>query len=153
MSLHVGPKRVVAPDGVEWRVGRRWPTRRFGWTWKQRGIAADALSGLSQGVGDVDFAEAGLVVVAALAAVLILIPLVFFGVELIILGALLAAGVLGRVLLRQPWVIEARSSDPLTPGRQLEWRVVGWRRSHKLIDQVASDLAAGREPPRSTLPR
>ena len=92
-------------------------------------------------------------VVAVLAAVLILIPLLFFGVELIILGALLAAGVLGRVLLGQPWVIEARSSDPLTSGRQLEWRVTGWRKSHKLIDHVASDLAAGREPPLSTLPR
>jgi hypothetical protein len=91
-----------------------------------------------------------LVVVAALAAVLIVIPLLFFGVELIILGVLLAGGVVSRVFLRQPWVIEATSSDPLTSGRQLEWRVVGWRKSRKLIDQVASDLAAGREPPAST---
>ena len=144
---------VPMPALLEWRVGRCWPTRRFGWTWKRRGVAPDALSGLSQGVGNVDFADGGLVVVAALAAALILIPLLFFGVELISLGALLAAGVLGRVLLRQPWVIEARSSDPLTPGRQLEWRVVGWWKSHRLIDQVASDLAAGREPPQSTLPR
>ena len=85
--------------------------------------------------------------VAAMAAVLVLIPLLFFGVELIVLGAVLAAGVIGRVLLRQPWVIEARSSDPLTSGRELEWRVIGWRKSRKLIDQVAADLAAGREPP------
>jgi hypothetical protein len=105
------------------------------------------LSGLGQGVGDVDFGEAGLVVVGALAAILILIPLLFFGVELIVLGALLAAGVIGRVLLRQPWVIEARSNDPLTSGRQLEWRVTGWRKSRKLIDQVAEDLATGRELP------
>lgn len=138
---------MVAPDGVEWRVGRRWPMRRFGWTWKRRGAAADALSGLGQGFGGVDFAEGGLVVVAAMAAVLVLIPLLFFGVELIVLGAVLAAGVIGRVLLRQPWVIEARSSDPLTSGRELEWRVIGWRKSRKLIDQVAADLAAGREPP------
>ena len=143
----------MAPDGVEWHVGRRWSTRRFGWTWKRRGIAADALSGLSQGVGDVDFAEAGLVVVAALAAALILIPLLFFGVELIVLGALLAVGMVGRVLLRQPWVIEARSSDPLTGRRELEWHIIGWRRSHRLIDQVVSDLAAGREPIQSTLPQ
>lgn len=143
----------MAPDGVEWRVGRRWPTRRFGWTWNHRGVAADALSGLGQGIGGVDFAEGGLVVVGALAAVLILIPLLFFGVELIILGVLLAAGLTGRVLLRQPWVIEARSTDPVTSGRQLEWRVIGWRKSRKLIDQVASDLAAGRETPERTLPR
>ena len=88
---------------------------------------------------------------AALAAVLILIPVLFFGVELIILGALLAAGVIGRVLFRQPWVIEARSNDPLTPGRRLEWHVIGWRKSQSLIQKVTSDLAAGREPPQGTL--
>jgi hypothetical protein len=142
---------VVAPDGVEWRVRRRWSTRRFGWTWKRRGVASDALAGLGQGIGGVDFREGALVVVAALAAALVLIPLLFFGVELIIIGALLAAGILSRVFLRQPWVIEAASSDALTSGRQLEWHVVGWRRSHKLIDQVVSDLAAGREPPPSML--
>jgi hypothetical protein len=148
VSVHVGIKSVVAPDGIEWRVGRRWLTRRFGWTWKRRAVAGDALSGLGHGLGNnVDFADSGLALVAALAAVLILIPLLFFGVELIVLGALLAAGVIGRVLLRQPWVIEARSNDPLTSGRQLEWRVTGWRNSHRLIDQVASDLAAGRELP------
>jgi len=150
MSIHVRPRDVVAPDGVEWRVARRWSTRRFGWTWKRRGVAADAVSGLGQGVGGVDLQEGALVVVAALAAALIVIPLVFFGVELIILGALLAAGVVSRVFLRRPWVVEATSSDPLTPGRRLEWRVVGWRKSDKLIDQVVADLAAGREPPPST---
>ncbi len=98
-----------------------------------------------------DFQGGALVVVGALAVLLILIPLLFFGLELIVLGALLAAGVAARVVLRQPWLIEARSSDPLTPGRLLEWRVVGWRKSHNLIEQVVSDLAAGREPPQSTL--
>ena len=151
MSLHAGPRRIVAPDGVEWRVGRRWSRRSFGWTWKRRGLAGDALSGIGNGIGNVDFQEGGLLVLAALAAVLILIPVLFFGIELIILGALLAAGVIGRVLFRQPWVIEARSNDPLTPGRRLEWHVIGWRKSQSLIQKVTSDLAAGREPPQGTL--
>jgi len=89
--------------------------------------------------------------VAVLAALLIVIPLLFFGIELIILGALLAAGAIGRVMFRQPWVIEARSNDPLTHGRRLEWDVVGWRKSRALIETVSSDLAAGREPPPGTL--
>ena len=147
MSGIAGPTSVVAPDGVEWRVARRWSSRRFGWTWQRRGVASDAASSFGQGIGGVDFGQGGLVVVAALAAALILIPLLFFGIELIVLGALLAAGVVSRVVLRQPWVIEATSSDPLTSGRHLEWRVIGWRNSNALIDQVASDLAAGREPP------
>jgi hypothetical protein len=152
MSIHAGPRRIVAPDGVEWQVGRRWSGRSFGWTWKRRSVAADALSGLGNGLGDVDFQEGGLVVVAVLAALLVAIPLLFFGIELIILGALLAAGAIGRVLFRQPWVIEARSNDPLSPGRRLEWHVTGWRKSQTLIQKVTSDLAAGREPPPGTLP-
>ena len=91
--------------------------------------------------------------VLAVAAALILIPLLFFGVELLILGAFLAAGLVSRVFLRSPWLGGARSSDPLTSGRQLEWRVSGWRRSGKLIDQVVADLAAGSEPPERTLPQ
>ncbi len=143
----------MAPDGVEWRVGRSWQTRRFGWAWKRRGnIPAEAVATVGQGLGSVDLGEGVLVVVAALAAVLVLIPLLFFGVELIVLGVLLAAALVSRVVLRRPWLIEARSSDPLSPGRRLEWRVGGWRKSGKLIDRVVSDLGAGREPPQSELP-
>lgn len=142
---------MVAPDGVEWEVGRRWSTRRLGWTWKRRGDIAQPLASLGQGLGGVDLRE-GTVIVLAVVAALILVPLLFFGVELLILGAVLAVGLLSRVFLRKPWMVEARSSDPLTSARQLEWHVSGWRRSGKLIDQVASDLAAGREPPQSPLP-
>ena len=43
----------MAPDGVEWQVRRRWSTRRFGWTWKRRSVAADAVSGLGNGIAPV----------------------------------------------------------------------------------------------------
>jgi hypothetical protein len=85
-------------------------------------------------------------VAARVAILLILIPVVFFGVELIILGVLLAAGVIAHTVLGQPWVIEARSADAIAPERHLEWRVRGWRESGKLITRVASDLSAGRDP-------
>ena len=103
-------------------------------------------------LGTVDFGEGLLVAAAVVAFLLILIPVLFFGIELITLGVLLAAGVITRTVLGQPWVIEARSTDPLTPGRQLEWRVRGWRKSGKLITQVASDLSAGRDPDVRGLP-
>ena len=106
----------------------------------------------SRKVGWLWWQEGGLVVVAVLAAILIVIPLLFFGIELVVLGVLLAAGGIGRILFRQPWVIVARSNDPLTPGRRLEWRVIGWSKSRGLIEKVISDLAAGRQPPQSTLP-
>lgn len=140
--------RVVAPDGVEWRVGRRWLTRNPKLRRpSRRQIAAESANQLSgSGLGNVDLGEGLLVVAAVVAFLFILIPVVFFGIELIILGALLAAAVITHTVLRQPWVIEARSADPLTPGRQLEWHVRGWRNSGRLITQIASDLSAGREP-------
>jgi hypothetical protein len=107
------------------------------------------LSNLGSGLPDIGNLHPGvglLLAAAALVFVLILIPLLFFGFELIILGALLAGGVIARTARRQPWVVEATSTDPLTPGRRLEWSVRGWRESGKVIDQVASDLSAGRDP-------
>ncbi len=151
MSFQLGPRRVSAPDGVEWRVGRRWLTRRprFGRP-RRRDIAGGALDNVGPGVSDfgsLDLGE-GLVVIAAVVAVaLIAIPILLFGVELIIVGILLAAGVVAHTLLGQPWVVEATSTDPLTSGRSLEWRVRGWRKSGQLIREVVSDLSAGREPP------
>ena len=147
---------MTSPDGVQWRVGRRWLTRRVGWSWRRRGdIASEGLFqflSTPSDLGDLGSGEGLLWLAAAVAAVLILVPILFFGIELIIVGALLAAGLLSRVVLRRPWLIEARSSDPLTPGRAIEWQVRGWRRSSRLIDQVASDLADGREPPQPSLP-
>ena len=147
---------MVAPDGVEWRIGRRWLTRRPRLGRPGRGeIASESLLNVGPAwpdVGNLDLGD-GLLLVALVAAVaLILIPILFLGIELIVLGALLAAGVMARTLLRQPWVVEARCNDSLTSGRLLEWRVRGWRKSGKLIGQVASDLSAGREPSDAGLP-
>ncbi len=157
MALQLGPRHVVAPDGVEWEVGRRWLTRRLRPGRPRRGtIVAESLNNLGAGlpdVGNADLGEGLLVIAAGVAFLLILVPVLFFGIELILLGGFFAAGVIARTVLRQPWVIEARSSDPLTSGRQLEWRVRGWRTSAKLIAQVASDLSAGREPEVGGLPR
>jgi hypothetical protein len=99
-------------------------------------------------LGNLDLGEGLLVTAAVIAFLLIVVPVLFFGAELIILGALLAAGVVARTVLRRPWVIEANATDPFSSGRHLEWRVRGWRKSGRLIAQVTSDLSAGREPDR-----
>ena len=148
MAGLLGPTRIVAPDGVEWRVGRRWLTRRLGRTWRRpRDLASESLS--SVGLPDfpsVDSAEGLLLITLAAILVLLLVPILFFGVELLILGSLLAGGLLGRLVFRQPWVIEARASGVLGAERRLEWHVRGWRNSHRLINGVVADLTAGREP-------
>lgn len=135
----------MTPDGLEWRVSRRWSEGRPSWTLRRpRELASESLSGL--GVPDfpgVDSAEGLLLVVLAMVLVLLLVPILFFGVELVAVGAVLAAGVVGRVVLRQPWTIEATA---VGTERRLEWQVRGWRKSRAVIRSVVSDLAAGREP-------
>jgi hypothetical protein len=131
-------------------VGRRWLTRNPKLRRPSRSrVATESVNHLGASwpdFGGVDLGEGLLVTAAVVAFLLILIPVVFFGIELIILGVLLAAGVIAHTVLRQPWVIEASSADALTPERHLEWRVRGWRESGELITRVASDLSAGRDP-------
>jgi hypothetical protein len=141
--VHVQPRRVAAPGGVQWRVRRRWLARRLTSPLNRRAIWTD---GLAQGFESAELDVAGWVVFAALAAVVMLIAVLVFGVELLILAILLAAGVAGRVLLGQPWLIEARPIDAVRAGRQLEWRIIGWQDSSEFIDRVVSDLTAEREP-------
>jgi hypothetical protein len=156
MSLQLGPRHVTTPNGVEWHVGRRWLTRRPKLARPRRGdIASESLNNLGPGwpdFGNLDLGEGLLIAVAVVALLVILIPILFFGLELIIVGVLVAAGLIARTLLRQPWVIQASSTDPLSSGRQFEWRVRGWRKSGKLIARITSELSAGREPPDQALP-
>jgi hypothetical protein len=150
MSRLLGPTRVAAPDGAEWLVGRRWTSRSLDWR-RPRELASESLSGLGlPDVPAVDSAQGLLLIMLAAILVLLLVPILFFGVELVVVGGLLAAGVASRVLLRQPWVIEARTVASSGTERRLEWQVRGWRRSSRLLKAVVSDLSAGREPEPST---
>jgi hypothetical protein len=87
-----------------------------------------------------------LIIAGVLVLALVLVPVLLFGIELIIVGCVLAAGLAGRILLGRPWTIEARIVRPAGSGRQLEWSVPGWRHSGKVIGEIAYELAAGREP-------
>jgi hypothetical protein len=69
--------------------------------------------------------------------------------------------VVGLVLVRRPWLVEAERQG-LDPPRRV-WRVIGWRRSGRCIREVAAAIAQGRldvepagaapENPRSPLER
>jgi hypothetical protein len=95
--------------------------------------------------GDLD--DLGVAVLAFLAVVvvaIVVIPLLLFGIELILLGLLMATGILGRTLLGRPWIVYA--TPPAEEAEGLSWRVVGWRRSNRLINEVAVSLGAGLDP-------
>ena len=92
------------------------------------------------GVGD-DLGTVVLVIVALVVIVFVVIPLLLFGIELIIAGLVLAIGTIGRLLFGRPWTIEATSSS----GQVLRWEVTGRRRSRKAVDDAIHALESGRD--------
>jgi hypothetical protein len=138
-------RRLTAADGTEWTVGRVWfgQRRMKSWAWR-RGFGsrlADGDSGdmIISGLFDGVDLEDGLVVIAAgIALIFIVVPLLLFGLELIILGIVLGAGLVGRSLFGKPWTVTAAPSGDQTPAAV--WRVKGWHRSAQLIDQICTDI-------------
>jgi hypothetical protein len=114
--------------------------RSFAWRDKLGSVLGDSDVGFLDVFDGLDL-ESGLVLLALVAAVaLVVLPLVFFGVELIILGCLLAVGVLGRSLFGKPWTVAATRGREEVPAAL--WRVKGWRASGELISQICVDLEA-----------
>ena len=66
-------------------------------------------------------------------------PALIFVVELALVLVAVGFGVLGRVLLRRPWTVEARVDGTSQGG---EWKVMGWRASGDLLNSVANRLEA-----------
>jgi hypothetical protein len=145
---------MQAPDGLPWRVERHWMPRWGGespLTRHRRGMrvvgkGADAASGF----GDLGmladlpgpFAIIGLIfIVVAVVAFLgfVFVPLLLVVVDLAVVLLLAAALLLGRVLFRRPWTVEA--IDP--QGTSQEWKVVGWRASRELKADLRRRIEAG----------
>ena len=142
--------KVTTPAGI-WAVRRRWAPRSFG----QQTIRARFLDRTRKvrrrttELADIadpgclpDIAE-GIVVVLLIVAVVLF--LIFVGIPLLIaLGELLfivvvaVVGVVGRVLLRRPWTVDA--VDPA--GTRHAWSIVGWRSSRDARRFIADRIAA-----------
>jgi len=139
-------RSLTTPTGVEWTVGRVWVTRPKP-RWRKvhaEGAASEAAWITPMPDGGLDELGAWvLIVVGSIVFAVILIPLLLFGIELIILGLLIALGILGRGFFRRPWIVKASSVDG---SDERAWKVVGLWRSHKVINEVADALRAGIEP-------
>lgn len=136
-------RTAVAPDGVHWRVGRRWLPFRVRLRrddWREAGPSDLGDLALFDSPGGL---LAGLVALAAVALLFLVIwPIVAIALELVLVAIILVGAVGGRVILRRPWTVVARSETA-----ERAWNVVGWRRSGRLIDDVADALERGRELP------
>ena len=98
------------------------------------------------GVADVDLQRAVLVVLGLVVFALVVVPLVLFGVELVIVGCLLAASLFEPDRARPPVARRGENAERCVRPRVLEWKIAGWRRSRDHIRQTASELAAGQDP-------
>jgi hypothetical protein len=143
MRLQIGGRVVQTPSGQEWRIGRRWINRELPRWRKARVGRTSRDAALSAPIPD-DIGLALLVLVGALVAAVIVIPLLLFGVELILLGMAVAAGIVGRSLLGRPWVVFATPEDDAA--NTLTWKVVGFKRSSRVIDEVVAALGSGLSP-------
>jgi len=152
---------ILSPDGRQWQVRRRLVPRlgaetvlgrlrrRIRGTLDKTRSAGNALD-VADGCLSFDLdavAVVIIVVVAVLLAVFVVIPLLVAIVDLVILVVVAVLGVLARIVLRRPWVVEAASAD----GERHHWRVVGWRRSGERRDHIAQMLSAGIIPPADLL--
>jgi len=141
----IGAKRVTAPDGTTWRVGRRWlPHTPTEWRRSRLRLNRDGSWLSDLGFGDLGDAIALAVAILVATAILLFLttvvfPLIVLTVELVIVLALLMGGLAGRLVFRKPWTIRARAED----GRDLTWQARGWRRSGRVRDEVAQALALG----------
>jgi hypothetical protein len=147
--VRVGARTVQTPSGQEWRIGRRWISRRMP-HWRKvhvgKAHAGDITDALNIPTpADLDDIGAAILIIAAVIVVaVVVIPLLLFGIELIALGLVVATGIVGRTLLGRPWVVRATLSDESTG--TLTWQVVGWRRSARLIAEVTASFEAGLNP-------
>jgi hypothetical protein len=144
--LSIVVRTVVAPDGRTWKVRRKWLTRTVHWRGPWR--PTDALDALGVASDLSDIAElpvVGWILVVPLlllfgaGVVALVVPAVLFLGELAVVLLLVGLGVLGRILFRRPWTVEARLAGT-NEGRQ--WKVAGWRASGEQVAAVAERLQA-----------
>lgn len=108
------------------------------------GSLLDGAPDLGFDLGDSVFgAIAAVLAIIALAALLAfyVLPLAILLLEVLIFLVLATAGLFGRVALRRPWRLEARSE-----WTRLEWSVAGWRDSRDALEAIAVALERGRLP-------
>jgi hypothetical protein len=148
---------VQTADGRTWHVRRRWLPRLGAETipgrfWGRIRRTVRRTTDLADGAPDPGCLEifgegliAGIaILLLVLLAIFVVVPVLVALLDLLVLLLLLGLGAVARVLLRRPWIVEARTDDEVRT-----WKVVGWQASGTLVDDVAQRLQAGVSLPES----
>lgn len=148
-SSRTTARRVLAPDGRQWKVTRGVLPWRPRWRGKRRRGGSDDWLDLIFWTDLDEWPGLGVVLAVATAVVLLVlfvIPAVILLVEVAVLVFVLAGAVVLSTLLGRPWVVEARTAGP--PEEVRRWKVRGgWRRSQRVVADIAAALQAGAHPP------
>lgn len=143
---------VIETAQGTWHVRRRWAPRHLGrhtlwarFTDRMRRVRNSTIDGADiadpGGCGG-DIGE-GIVIVLVLLVVIVFlvlvgIPFLIALGELLLLLVLVIGGLVGKLLFRRPWVVDAAGPG----GRHHAWDVVGWRASGAARRFVADHVAA-----------
>lgn len=139
---------VVSPDGDRWQVRRRWlnrPLPKLRRVWREDrnedGALGIALEGGLDVLGTGGAESIPLAIAAGVGVALLvffLLPLIGVAIEFAVVLALLSSGIVGRLLLRRPWAIEAVNAEH--PERSATFAVKGWRRSRRVMKELRETI-------------
>lgn len=139
---------MVSPDGERWRVRRGWLDHPVP---KLRRVMKDRREDLAfEGGAELLFADSSITASVALAVafavvVIVVLPLIGLALELILLIAILGIGLIGRLVFRRPWIVEAVNLDHHQ--RSVEFGVKGWGESGRAVAQLSAAIQASGTPP------
>ena len=129
-----------SPDGRTWTIKRHWLSLRPRWRGGSDWGVVD-VGDPSDLLDDGPFAFVlGIVAFALLA--LFLFPVFAILIEILIAVVALSVTLGAKILFRRPWIVDA-----IAPGEAsapMRWKVVGWRRSHEVMNEIRAALEAGR---------
>jgi hypothetical protein len=135
---------VTSPDGDRWRIKRHWLDRPVPKI-REAIQAADDRSPVDRGldlwaIPDVsDGLPAAIgIAIAAVILILVFLPLIGIVLEVAILLLLLCSGIVGKVFLRKPWVIEVVNLE--NPERSSLFAVGGWQQSQRAIEALVQRI-------------
>lgn len=148
----MGGREVTSPDGARWRVRRRWldrplPDLRRRFREYREENSGDILIDASWGVDFGDSVWASLALAFFFVVlIVVLLPLIGLALELILVLLLLGSGLVGRLLLRRPWTVEARNLE--VEQHSASYAVKGWARSGRAVEEIATAIRASAPPER-----
>jgi hypothetical protein len=135
---------VKAPDGVRWRVRRRWLDRPLPSLWRRfkESRSEDLEDGVLGSLPNADWADGWWSIAIPIAAILIvfvLLPLLGVALELIVVIFVFCSGLIGRLFFGRPWVVEATPQDG-GAAKPVAYPVKGWRRAGEAAERLAREL-------------